>query len=102
MTQNLPETLTHVLKYYCDVDSFDTETPGLIRRYLNHERFPGRNEQFKCELTEAILNHTISPEQYERLTNVDYDTPEEVEAWLRLLWQYIYGDEPIPTNKMSE
>jgi hypothetical protein len=42
-----------------------------LDRYLNHPRFPTRATGFKRELADAILNHTISPKEFERLTVID-------------------------------
>jgi len=67
-----------------------------VRRFLNQPDFPERDKDFRRELSNAILNHTIPSEEYVKLTDDDgVESPQDVEKELRLLWQYIYGEEPI-------
>lgn len=96
--QPTPNLLDEVLEHFCTADAFDNETPGYIKRFLNHPDFPGRNEQFKQELANAILHHAITPEEYERLTDAAYDEQESVDGELYTLWQHLYGDEPVTLN----
>lgn len=91
--------LEHVLENHCNINWFDDDSPKIIRSYLNRLSLPRHNERFRQELAEAILNHTITPEKYAQLTDDDsVEEPEEVERELRLLWQYIYGEEPVAVN----
>jgi hypothetical protein len=63
------------------------------RHYLGHPDFPGREAEFKEELDGAIENRTITPEQYLKLTDKEFETPDEVAEDLRALREYIYGEE---------
>lgn len=66
---------------------------------LNNSNFPNRAEEFKRQLTDAILNHSISTEQLEKLTDNDCETQEEVDNFLKsYVWKTIYT-EPAPTNQ---
>jgi hypothetical protein len=54
---------------------------------------------FKGHLADAILNKRFSVEEYERLTDFDFETREEVAADLIKLWRLVFGDEPIALPK---
>lgn len=51
--------------------------------------------EFKWHLADAILNKRFSVEEYERLTDFDFETREEVAADLAQLWGLVFGQEPI-------
>ena len=91
----VPDPLAQTLKTYCNFDAFTSEFPDNMKAYLNDTRHPERATEFKRQLASAILFHTVSPAQYEALTLEDFDTPEDLEKWLRELWIYLYGDEPV-------
>lgn len=56
--------------------------------------------EFKWHLADAILNERFSVGEYEKITDLDFETREEVAADLAQLWQQIFEDEPIalPTH----
>lgn len=67
-----------------------------LSAYLNNPEFPGRARKFKRELAEAIVNHTISPEEFESLTAVDQDSQEDVDEFLTTdIWDPLYQNEPV-------
>jgi len=67
-----------------------------IHQYLNHPEFPSRARNFKRELADAILNHTITPEEFEKLTDVDQDSQEDVDKFLTTeIWNQLYQNEPV-------
>ena len=67
-----------------------------LDRYLNHPRFPNRARDFKRELADAILNHTLSPKEFECLTVIDKDSQEDVDGFLlEELWMPLFPDEPV-------
>lgn len=51
--------------------------------------------EFKWYLADAILNKRFSIEDYERLTDLDFETREEVAADLVQLWQQLFKDESV-------
>lgn len=60
-----------------------------LRRYLSAR---GRSEALKAELEDAIANGQISPQEFERLTSIDQDSPADVARFLREeLWEPLYG-----------
>jgi hypothetical protein len=67
-----------------------------INGYLNNSNFPARARAFKKELADAILNHTITPEEFETVTAVDQDSQEDVDTFLKTqLWDPLYNNEPV-------
>jgi hypothetical protein len=67
-----------------------------IRSYLDHPNFPNRGRRFKQELADAILNHKVTPEEFEKLTDVDQDSQEDVDQFLKVeLWDPLYPNEPV-------
>lgn len=67
-----------------------------LRRYLKEPDFPDREKLFKNELADAITNHTISPEKFEKLTAIDQDEQEDVDAFLTdEIWKPLYGNEQV-------
>jgi hypothetical protein len=43
-------------------------------------------EEFKSQLREAIDDRLISLEDYEELTEEDFDSQEDLQAWLEEFW----------------
>lgn len=96
MSENaVSEMMERILKSHFDVNAFDENWVESLQRTLNHPNFPNRAREFKSELASAILDHTISPAQYEKLTGEDFDTPEDLEEWLREVWQKLYDGKPV-------
>lgn len=94
-TQPVPELLAHVLKTYCNINYSTDDWYVSVKRMLNHPDFPGKAAEFRNQLAEAILHSTITPKQFEKLTDEEFDTPEELEERLRELWCELYADEPV-------
>jgi len=68
---------------------------------LNNPNFPNRAEEFRQQLTDAILNSSISPNKLEILTDNDCETQEEVDDFLsNYVWKTIYVESsPTKLNK---
>lgn len=90
-----PDLLESALERYCHVESLGSDWQECLKRELAHPRFPHRPKEFRHQLAYAILNKTISPSQYEGLTDLELETDEEVVQELKELWADLYGDEPI-------
>ena len=84
--------LVSVLRRYCNVNVAFSDWPKILLEELNHPSHPNRAKQFQYQLADALLNKTISPKEYEKLTEEDLETSEEVEERLRELWQDLYGN----------
>lgn len=49
--------------------------------------FPYDADLFKKQLRDAIDKKSITTKQYEQLTDEDFDSEEDLLAWLEELWQ---------------
>ena len=67
-----------------------------LRAFLEHPKFPGRAKEFKQQLADAIVNHGISPAEFEELTSIDQDEQADVDQFLlEELWENLYdGEDP--------
>ncbi len=91
--KSVPEPLADALRSYCNVDALDA-IPRL-GDFLRRKDRAREAALVRSQLAEAILRRTLSPEQYEELTGHDFDSPDELDRWLRQLWRDLFGDEPI-------
>jgi hypothetical protein len=69
----------------------DTDLLKIVRSPLA----PITEIEFKWHLADAILNKRFSVEEYERITDLDFETCEEVAADLAQLWQQVFKGEQI-------
>ncbi|MEJ2611279.1 MAG: XkdX family protein [Candidatus Thiodiazotropha sp.] len=77
---SIKEPLRSILEKYCHVECYD---PMLIREIVRTGKgFPYDVELVKNQLREAIDKKLISPEEYEELTEEDFDTQDDLLAWL--------------------
>ena len=80
----IKEPLKTVLQKYCQVECYD---PQLLREAVSTGKgFPYDAELFKAQLREAIDMKLISPQEYESLTEEDFDSQEDLQVWLEELW----------------
>lgn len=78
------EPLITILRKYCHIECYE---PQLIREAISTDKgFPYDLELFKAQLREAIDKELISPDLYEALTEEDFDSQEDLQAWLEELW----------------
>lgn len=66
-----------------------------MRQIIRASSAPISEAEFKWCLADAILNHRFSVEEYERLTDLDFETRADVAADLSHLWRLVFGDESI-------
>lgn len=87
------KTISRAMEYIAGV-LYHREGPydwDEARHYLGQPDFPGRGAEFKEELDSAIENGTITPAQYLKLTDKEFETSHEVAEDLRALREFIYG-----------
>lgn len=66
------------------------------KKYINNPNVSERKSEFKKQLRVAILNNSVTPKLFERITSEELDTQEEVNSFLiNEIWKPLYGDEPI-------
>ncbi len=76
----VPDPLRTVLSTYCNVEACDVSK---LCAYLS--RSPEIRAQALSQLQQAIDTNALSPASYTQLTGEDFDTQEELNAWLRTL-----------------
>ena len=87
-----PEPLSEILGTYCDPNSF--ELVNELRGDLASMP-PETARLFRQQLGDAIAHGTMSPTDYKRITtDNEYNTPEQLRAWLLELWELLYDDPP--------
>ncbi len=82
---SIKEPLRTILKKYFHIECYN---PHLTNQIFGAGKgFPYNAELFKYQLREAIDNRLISPEEYEALTEEDFDSQEDLQVWLEELWE---------------
>lgn len=66
-----------------------------LRKVLASPRGSLNEDEFKIQLADAILNRRFSPDDYESLTDLDFETSDEVSADLMLLWEQMYPGQRV-------
>lgn len=80
----IKEPLKTVLRKYCHVECYN---PQLIREaVISGHGFPYDIMLVKAQLREAIDNQLITPEEYEELTDEDFDSQQDLQLWLERLF----------------
>jgi hypothetical protein len=91
----LSDLLTDVFETYFGANYFINDWERL-KEFLNHPNFPDRADKFKRDFANALKNKEITPKVLENLTDIDYETQEEVDEFLtNEIWKPLYGDEPV-------
>lgn len=88
--------LGHFLNHYWHVEDGGAEYLHDFRRGLARLKEPSRAIRFKQELANAIVNGTVSRQDFERWTLQDFDTDQELVDELMAIWTGLYGtDDPL-------
>lgn len=66
-----------------------------LRKVLASPGGPLNEGEFKAQLADAILNRRFTTDDYESLTDLDFETSDEVAADLMLLWELMYPDQSV-------
>lgn len=60
--------------------------------FLRAPEFPDREATLRRELAEAILEHRVSPREFEELTSIDQYSQADVDDFLTVeLWEPLFG-----------
>lgn len=73
----------------------DAETASLLLKYLRNPKAKLSETEFKWFLADAILNKRFSIEEYEKLTDLDCESNQDVATDLAQLWRLMFGSETI-------
>lgn len=66
-----------------------------VRQIIRSPHAALTETEFKWHLADAIVNKRFSVDEYERLTDLDFETREEVATDLTRLWGLVFGTEQI-------
>lgn len=66
-----------------------------LRKVLASPGGPLNEGEFKAQLADAILNRRFTTDDYESLTDLDFEISDEVAADLMLLWELMYPDQSV-------
>lgn len=84
------------IRNYWLCEGRDHETGAMLLDDLrNNPSHKITEAEFKWHLADAILNKRFTVGEYERLTDLDFETPEEVAGDLAQLWRQVFVSEPI-------
>ncbi|MGM9481544.1 hypothetical protein ACS5PN_10170 [Roseateles sp. NT4] len=83
------------LRAYWMCEGRDLRTGSDLLEYLRSPIAQISESDFKWHLADAILNQRFSVEEYERLTDLDFETREQVAVDLSELWCLMFGEEVI-------
>jgi hypothetical protein len=73
----------------------DLDAGSDVLKTVRNPRGSITESEFKWHLADAILNKLFSVEEYERLTDLDFDTREEVADDLMRLWRLMFDGEAV-------
>lgn len=94
MASNIPEPLRSILEARFNVEIQGGDWIQTILSYASVTQDGGR--LFKRQLAHAILNQSISPDDYYAVTqDPNYPTYEELYERLREVWGWLYKNAPI-------
>lgn len=79
------------LHWHCEVR--DQHAIPDLRSALANERHPLNEKDFRKMLAEVIRSRRYSPQKYEELTGLDFDSVDDIADDLRELWRQLYGSE---------
>jgi hypothetical protein len=98
MEKELPQPLLSVLGYGFHVEMRGAGWSTTIRENL--QLFPDGAKTFRRQFAHAILNRTISLEQYVAITkDSDITSEDELYEFLRERWSRLYGPVPITEDE---
>lgn len=96
MSQSLkdryPEVAT-LFDLYCHANNFDMDG---FREQVRREKWLLRHPTFKQDFKRVIDDRLITMDEHIRLTEVDFDTDDELFAYLQRIYDHVYNDGPYP------
>ena len=81
----VPEPFASILKAYFNVGTY---TSDWWEKLASHRD----REHFRRQLANTIIHRSVSKENYELLTDEDFDTQDNLQRPLEEVWKGLYGD----------
>ncbi|MGI9419131.1 MAG: hypothetical protein ACR2RA_14975 [Geminicoccaceae bacterium] len=85
--------VARLVKLYCHGNDYDLDA---LRKQVSKEKWLSLNPSFKDDFHKVISERMFDPDEYFRLTRVDYETAEEVAVQLQAIFDFVYNDGPHP------
>ncbi len=101
MSDDLTIWFRQTIKKYLNVNAISDKTFPYLKDYLNQENFCVKKTSFQNHLADAICNGSLTIEDYESLTEEDFDAQQELTEWLCEVWQELF-DDPLPESKQDD
>ena len=96
MRENLKDRYPEVailLDLYCHANNFDMDR---FKAQVRRERWRELNPTFKSDFQKVIDDRLITMEEYLRLTDIDFETDDELFEYLQKIFDCVYNDGPDP------
>ncbi|MBT0772831.1 hypothetical protein KIH74_28070 [Kineosporia sp. J2-2] len=93
------EAFLDAAQVYLDVNAFDSTSMSDLVTAFTRDPAPENQIAFRRGLAKGVLG-MLSPGAYERATGEDFDTLEDLQAWLKKIGFAFYGDED-PSNALQ-
>lgn len=86
--------LEQFMTAWCDVDADSEDVTNYLRSYPHR----GFSLWLQGDFHIAISERSLTPDVLGKLTNINFDDQDAVDAWLRKLWASWFPDAPYPTG----
>jgi hypothetical protein len=89
---DIPDSLQLVLRDFCHVESYETrELRSMIKDPSLSQEQKTMFEEFRSQLSEAVLRAYITPEQYLSITSSDCESNMEVVEELKRIQHEVFA-----------
>ncbi len=90
--EDYPE-IASALSLYCNANNFDLD---VFKKQLSNERWRSLNPTFKDDFQKMIEGRLITMKEHVDLTEVDFETDDELFEYLQKIFDHVYHDGPVP------
>lgn len=92
LQERFPEVAT-LLDLYCHANNFDM---GKFKHQVQVEKWRERHPTFKDDFQRVILERLVTMDEHVGLTEIDFDTDDELFEHLQKIFDCVYADGPDP------
>ena len=90
--ERFPE-LAHMFVVFCNANNLDMDE---FKKQLQVEKWQRLHPSFKEDFQRVIRDRLITMKEHARLTDIDFETDDELFAYLQKIFDYLYKDGPYP------
>jgi len=92
LQDRFPEVAT-LFDLYCHANNFDMDK---FRAQVRREGWIELNPTFKQDFQKVIDERLVTMDEHVRLTEVDFETDDELFEYLQKILDHVYNDGPYP------